>query len=130
MVGRSWRRPHSRRGGTAASERTPSGSGLGTTAPAASHFGHGVLTFHIPCLFRTEPRTDLLRYGLDESTPHGYDLHEEEVPRAGARVTQSFQRTRWYGGQVFIWFGVRKETGRGERSSGLAFDRIPPKRRG
>ena len=79
---------------------------------------------------RIEPRTDLLRFGLDESTPHGYDLHEEEVPRAGVRVTQSFQRTRWYGGRVFIWFGARKETGRGERSSGLAFDRIPPKRRG
>jgi hypothetical protein len=36
---------------------------LGTTAPAVSHFGHGVLTFHIPCLFRTEPGTDLLVTG-------------------------------------------------------------------
>ena len=26
-----------------------------TTAPAISHFGHGILTFHVPCLFRTEP---------------------------------------------------------------------------
>src|SRR5262245_15593722 len=24
-------------------------------APVSSHFGHGTLTFHIPCLFRTEP---------------------------------------------------------------------------
>ena len=77
---------------------------------------------------RIEPRTDLLRHGLDEPVPQSYDLHEEEVPRAGVRVTQSFQRTRWYDGRVFVWFGVRKQTGRGERSSGLAFDRIPPKR--
>ncbi|ADV28059.1 hypothetical protein Psesu_2225 [Pseudoxanthomonas suwonensis 11-1] len=32
----------------------------GTRAPAVSHFGHGVLTFHIPCLFRTDPRVELL----------------------------------------------------------------------
>src|SRR5262249_40451981 len=25
----------------------------GAPLPASSHFGHGVLTFHIPCLFRT-----------------------------------------------------------------------------
>src|SRR5262245_10685861 len=78
---------------------------------------------------RIEPRTQLLRQGLDLPVPVGYDLHEEEVPRAGVRVTQSFQRTRWYGGQVFIWLGARKETGRGERSSGLAFDQIVPIRR-
>jgi Family of unknown function (DUF6065) len=32
---------------------------LGTVSPAISHFGHGVLTFHVPCLFRTEPGFDL-----------------------------------------------------------------------
>jgi len=32
----------------------------GTTAPALSHFGHGVLTFHVPCLFRTDAGIDLL----------------------------------------------------------------------
>jgi hypothetical protein len=35
----------------------------GTTAPAISHFGHGVLTFHIPCLFRTEPGFSLMVQG-------------------------------------------------------------------
>ena len=30
-------------------------------------------------------------------------------------------------GQTFVWFGARKQTGRGEKSSGLAFDQIPPK---
>ena len=35
----------------------------GTTAPAISHFAHGVLTFHIPCLFRTDPGYDLIAQG-------------------------------------------------------------------
>jgi hypothetical protein len=33
------------------------------TPPAVSHFGHGTLTFHIPCLFRTEPGFDLMAQG-------------------------------------------------------------------
>jgi hypothetical protein len=32
-------------------------------APAFSHFGHGVLTFSMPCLFRTEPGFDLMVQG-------------------------------------------------------------------
>ncbi len=32
-------------------------------APALSHFGHGILTFHVPCLFRTEPGFDLIAQG-------------------------------------------------------------------
>jgi len=35
----------------------------GVEAPAVSHFGSGVLTFHLPCLFRTEPGFDLLVQG-------------------------------------------------------------------
>jgi hypothetical protein len=34
-----------------------------TPAPAMSHFGHGVLTFHVPCLFRTDPGFDLMVQG-------------------------------------------------------------------
>ncbi|KIC44233.1 hypothetical protein RA28_14815 [Ruegeria sp. ANG-S4] len=75
------------------------------------------------------PRTDLLRHNLDLPVPEGYDVFEEEVPRAGAKVTESFQRCRWYGGEVFLWIGRRKTTGRGERSSNLAFDRIRRKSR-
>lgn len=33
------------------------------TAPAISHFGHGILTFHIPAVFRTEPGYDLMAQG-------------------------------------------------------------------
>jgi hypothetical protein len=70
------------------------------------------------------PRTSLLREGLEDVPQAGYRLHEEEVSRAGVRVTQGFQRTRWSDGRAWVWLGVRKQTGRGEGSSGLAFDRI------
>jgi hypothetical protein len=70
------------------------------------------------------PRTFLLRQGLEDAAPVKYILHEEEVPRAGTRATRSFQRTRWRDGRAWVWIGVRKQTGRGEGSSGLAFDRI------
>jgi len=29
------------------------------SSPAASHFGHSILTFHINCIFRTEPNVNL-----------------------------------------------------------------------
>ena len=35
----------------------------GTVAPAVSHFGYGVLTFHVPCLFRTDPGVELMATG-------------------------------------------------------------------
>lgn len=75
---------------------------------------------------KIRPRTKLLRGGLDQEPKAAYKLFEEEVPRAGVRVYQSYQRTRWYNGKVFIWLGVRKQTGRGEGSSGLRFDQIIP----
>lgn len=45
---------------------------------------------------------------------------------AALRLHQAYQRTRWRNGAVFTWLGIRKQTGRGERSSGLAFDQIVP----
>ena len=78
---------------------------------------------------RVRPRTSLLRHGLEVEPPQGYDLFEEEVPRAGVQVSQSFQRTRWYDGSVLTWFGAHKRTGRGERSGRLRFDQIRPKQR-
>jgi hypothetical protein len=68
-----------------------------------------------------------LRQGLDISPAQPYFLHEEEVPRAGARVTQYFERTRWTQGEVFTWLRVQKQTGHGEATSGLAFDRLVDK---
>ena len=60
----------------------------------------------------------MLRHNL----PRAYFIHEEEVPRAGALLSQAYQRTRWVGGSVFTWFSARKQTGRGEGYSGLRFD--------
>jgi hypothetical protein len=73
---------------------------------------------------KVQPLTMLLREGLDLSPAKTYFIHEEEVPRAGARVTQYYSRTRWTAGRVFTWFRAQKQTGRGEASSGLGFDRL------
>jgi hypothetical protein len=59
---------------------------------------------------------------LDVAKP--YYINEEEVPRAGKVVTRGFQRARWFDGATFVWLGRRAATGRGEGSSGLAFDQV------
>jgi hypothetical protein len=76
---------------------------------------------------KVQPLTSLLRQGLEVTPPQTYFLHEEEVPRAGARVIQYYTRSRWTQGQVYTWLRVQKQTGRGEASSGLAFDRLVDK---
>jgi hypothetical protein len=75
---------------------------------------------------KVQPRTMLLRQGLDAVPPQPYFLYEEEVTRAGTRAMQAYQRTRWTDGRVYIWLRVRRQTGRGEGSSGLAFDQAVP----
>lgn len=79
---------------------------------------------HIPR--KIEPRTSLLRQGLDQDPMKSYFIHEEEIPKAGIKVHKSFQRTRWYDGKVYNWLGIRKQVGKGPGSSGLAFDQIIP----
>jgi hypothetical protein len=56
----------------------------------------------------------LLYLSAVEGLPGTYFLLEEEVPRAGAVVSHSYQRAHWVGGAVFTWLGARKQTGRGE----------------
>jgi hypothetical protein len=73
-----------------------------------------------PALVR--PHTSLMRVGLDEPVATPYYVYEEEVPRSGSRVRQSWQRTRWRDGSVVLWLGARKGIGRPTASSGLAFD--------
>ncbi|MEV0385940.1 hypothetical protein [Nonomuraea sp. NPDC050643] len=68
------------------------------------------------------PRTAVLREGLDAAEPQGYFVNEEEVPQTGTRITVAYNRTRWRGGRVVVWLGAQRGTGRGEGSSGLAFD--------
>jgi hypothetical protein len=78
---------------------------------------------------RVEPRGAVLRVGLDGVTVRQpYFLHQEQVPRAGAIVTRSFQRTRWFDGKVFTWIGRRKQSGRRPAASGLEFDRLSDER--
>lgn len=79
---------------------------------------------------KVKPRTTLMREGLDSVPVQSYFINEEEVPRSGIKITQAFQRTRWYNGKVLNWLGVRKETGRGEGSSNLSFDRVVPVKKG
>lgn len=68
------------------------------------------------------PRTTLLREGLDAGQP--YFVHEEEVPRAGTRLSAAYNRTRMPNGRVVVWYGIRRSTGRGEGSSSLDWDRL------
>lgn len=71
-----------------------------------------------------EAWTSLLNEGLEQTPAVAYFLHEEEVPRAGVRVSQAYQRTRWTDGRVVVWLGARKRVRRGEGSSGLLLDRL------
>jgi hypothetical protein len=79
---------------------------------------------------KIEPRTSLLREGLEAEEKAPYFIHEEEVSGAGIKVHKSFQRTRWYDGRVYTWLGIRKQVGKGSGSSGLAFDQIVPSKTG
>jgi len=77
-----------------------------------------------PQLGKVQPRTMLLREGLDLEDPQSYFVHEEEIPSKGTQVAQAYQRTRWRGGRAIVWLGVDRQTGRGSGSSGLAFDQL------
>lgn len=76
------------------------------------------------------PRTAVLREGLDSTPKTSYFISEEEVPQTSTRVTVAYNRTRWRNGRVALWLSTQRGTGRGEGSSGLAFDFLvdtPPK---
>ncbi|WP_127507599.1 hypothetical protein [Actinoplanes solisilvae] len=72
---------------------------------------------------RVRPRTTVLRPGLDGEVPEPYLVFEEEVSRAGESVSCGWRRARGTDGRVHLWRGMRRQAGRGEASSGLAFDR-------
>jgi hypothetical protein len=80
------------------------------------------------CLARSGPwQGRILEPGRD---PQGAPLpiQGEEVPREGARVTRTFEYTRWTSGETYLWIGRRKGPGRGEGGSGLRFDTLGPAR--
>jgi hypothetical protein len=66
------------------------------------------------------PRTALLREGIEASAP--YFINEEEVPQTGTTLSVAYNRARWRDGRVAVWLSTSRGTGRGEGSSGLAFD--------
>ena len=49
-------------------------------------------------------------------------VYDEEIPRAGTLVERRWQYCRWHGGAIHAWITRRKRIGRGEGSSGLAYD--------
>ncbi len=51
-------------------------------------------------------------------------IYEEEILRGGALVRRTFEQARWFDGSTHTWCGFEKHNGRGEGSSGLAFDQI------
>ncbi|WP_314408980.1 hypothetical protein [Streptomyces sp. DSM 40484] len=69
-----------------------------------------------------DPRTAVLREGLDATPVRSYFVHEEVVPRTGTKVSVAFDRTRGRDGRVLVWLTARRGAGRGEGSSGLSFD--------
>lgn len=54
-------------------------------------------------------------------------FHEEEVPRAGLRLTRQPAAARWIDGRHYAWVSRHAGAGGGEGSSGLRFDlALPP----
>ena len=53
-----------------------------------------------------------------------FHLEEEEVPRAGIIVERGYQFARAADGSAQLWLRIVKRRGRGERASGLRWDRI------
>lgn len=51
-------------------------------------------------------------------------IREEEVPREGVVVRRLYRAARWYDGSLVVWAGNQAAVGRGEGSSGLAFDTL------
>jgi hypothetical protein len=107
---------------------------LGTDVP---HNWHPFIPVHVPGSNRSVqlqrarlpgPARDIYGHVLDVPAP--YYVNEEEVPRAGKTVKRTFQRARWLDGRTFLWIGRRVTSGRGEGSSGLAFDQVVDVREG
>ena len=53
-----------------------------------------------------------------------YYIDEEIISRSGIQVSISAQRTRWYNGKTYLWFGRKKEANTGEGWSKLRFDQV------
>jgi hypothetical protein len=56
-------------------------------------------------------------------------IHDEEILREGIVMRRTFRQARWLRGGTFTWSALKKQTGRGEGSSGIAFDQLVDKPR-
>lgn len=74
----------------------------------------------------THPQSNVPLGRILESYDQQTLIREEEIPRAGARVTRAYRYSRWVDGSTHLWVGRRKRTGRGEGSSGLRWDIAEP----
>jgi hypothetical protein len=108
--------------------KAPAKYTLGTEVP---NNWHPFVPVHVPDgnrkvqLQRSRmPGPDREIYGKVLAKPSPYYVNEEEVPRAGKIVTRRIRRARWLDGSTFVWVGRRATTGKGEGSSGLAFDKV------
>jgi hypothetical protein len=81
---------------------------------------------------RTPAGDDITLTRLAGSLPRGEiaaeptAVEDEEVSRAGIVVERAWQYARWSGGQPLLWLARRVRPGRGEGSSGLAWDQTEP----
>jgi hypothetical protein len=81
---------------------------------------------------RTPAGDDITLERLPARTPDGQIVTEsavvedEEVSRGGLVVERAWQFARWTSGQPLLWLGRRVKGGRGEGSSGLAWDLTEP----
>jgi hypothetical protein len=89
----------------------------GSTAPAIGHFGGGTLTFHVPCLFRTEPGFDLMVQGpinapKDAIAPLTGIIETDWAPYTFTmnwRFTRAKQKVRFKRGEPFCHiFPIRR----------------------
>ncbi len=101
---------------------------LGTDVPRN---WHPFMPVHVPGSTRSVmlqrarlPGPDRTILGSVLAVPSPYYVNEEDVPRAGRVIRRAFRRARWTDGSTFVWLGRRVSTGRGEGSSGLAFDQV------
>jgi hypothetical protein len=76
----------------------------------------------------TDSGDSILPLGRILEPERSLSIFEEEVPRSGALVTRAWQVARTPDGRTIAWIGRRKRPGRGEGSSGIAFDQLAPPR--
>ena len=69
-----------------------------------------------------EPRTRIMRHGLDTTPNQRLSFKSNDVPSEGVLLSRSYRRTRWYDGSIWIWMGRNRNAGSGTGLSGLEFD--------